>query len=361
MKTPAEKLQLCKVCKNHKFDLSRGIVCKLTNEKPTFEEECPDHVADEVLVRQQQRFEEQTKDDNEELDGKMPGSNWFLWIAGLSILNIGLLFIGWRFFFGLGATQIFQELMLAGSIPVALGVVCILMLPAFFVWTWWATSKKGIKLFYKLGWAIYLVDALIYLTLCALTLCSSEIVNSGYYAFILIIDIVLHVAVLIFGFKLSELKKINGSKATSGHKIGYISYIIVTLLVSLSALVYAAANELIKDPTANIEYTIQTIQAELPTKIDEFTTLEKVAKSDLTIRYTYSLTNANAESVTPDELQSYSESAKQQILNNITKASPFEILCWEQGYTNLYEYRANSKVLFNITITPEEYKTAVNK
>jgi hypothetical protein len=43
------KLDFCKKCKKRKLDLKQGIVCGLTNEKPTFEDKCPDFVSDETV------------------------------------------------------------------------------------------------------------------------------------------------------------------------------------------------------------------------------------------------------------------------------------------------------------------------
>jgi hypothetical protein len=43
------KLDFCKKCKKRKFDSKLGIVCSLTNEKPTFEDNCPDFESDETV------------------------------------------------------------------------------------------------------------------------------------------------------------------------------------------------------------------------------------------------------------------------------------------------------------------------
>lgn len=43
------KIELCKKCKKRKFDLKQGVVCGLTNEKPTFEESCVDFETDETV------------------------------------------------------------------------------------------------------------------------------------------------------------------------------------------------------------------------------------------------------------------------------------------------------------------------
>lgn len=46
-----EKIEWCKKCENRKFEFKQGIICGLTDEKPVFEENCPDFVRD-VAVRE---------------------------------------------------------------------------------------------------------------------------------------------------------------------------------------------------------------------------------------------------------------------------------------------------------------------
>ncbi|WP_430410162.1 hypothetical protein [Kordia sp.] len=41
------QLEFCKKCVNKSFSSSEGIVCGLTNQKPTFLSQCPDFVKDE--------------------------------------------------------------------------------------------------------------------------------------------------------------------------------------------------------------------------------------------------------------------------------------------------------------------------
>jgi hypothetical protein len=48
-----EKIKICKICKNKKFTEDKGIVCGLTNEKPAFEDECPDFKIDQVGISNQ--------------------------------------------------------------------------------------------------------------------------------------------------------------------------------------------------------------------------------------------------------------------------------------------------------------------
>ena len=39
--TVEERIKYCKICTNRKMDLAVGLVCSLTNQKPTFELTCP--------------------------------------------------------------------------------------------------------------------------------------------------------------------------------------------------------------------------------------------------------------------------------------------------------------------------------
>lgn len=43
------KIEQCKQCKKQKFDFKQGIVCGLTNEKPGFEDSCPDFENDDSI------------------------------------------------------------------------------------------------------------------------------------------------------------------------------------------------------------------------------------------------------------------------------------------------------------------------
>lgn len=48
--TTNERIATCQLCTNKQFNAQTGIVCGLTNEKPTFESACEDYVKDEVAV-----------------------------------------------------------------------------------------------------------------------------------------------------------------------------------------------------------------------------------------------------------------------------------------------------------------------
>jgi hypothetical protein len=39
-----DRLKYCKLCQNQSFNFDRGMLCSLTNEKPEFNETCPDYL-----------------------------------------------------------------------------------------------------------------------------------------------------------------------------------------------------------------------------------------------------------------------------------------------------------------------------
>ena len=47
--TRKEQLEFCKICQKQKFDLKKGIVCSITNEQATFENECPNFELDDKI------------------------------------------------------------------------------------------------------------------------------------------------------------------------------------------------------------------------------------------------------------------------------------------------------------------------
>jgi hypothetical protein len=62
--TPEERIKYCKICTKRKMDLSVGLVCSLTNLKPTFEGTCPTFnldqpEADRLIQREKELTAEQ--------------------------------------------------------------------------------------------------------------------------------------------------------------------------------------------------------------------------------------------------------------------------------------------------------------
>ena len=56
--TQEEKLQYCKVCVHKKMDFQQGLLCGLTNEKPSFDMFCKDYERDVAAENKQKERDE---------------------------------------------------------------------------------------------------------------------------------------------------------------------------------------------------------------------------------------------------------------------------------------------------------------
>jgi hypothetical protein len=94
------------------------------------------------------------------------GASWFLWIAGLSIVNsiIGMAGGGVHFIVGLGITQVVDAIAhRAGSPGMVLDLIINGFVAAIFV-LFWNFAKKGQSWAFIIGMTLYGLDALLLLT-----------------------------------------------------------------------------------------------------------------------------------------------------------------------------------------------------
>lgn len=89
--TREERLEYCKICKNRKMDLEKGLVCKLTGEYADFSDRCANHKYDE---KEDKRLSvEQEHIGKSEKIGEWLGFFLFQICAGL-LVNLVLVFTG---------------------------------------------------------------------------------------------------------------------------------------------------------------------------------------------------------------------------------------------------------------------------
>ena len=137
-----DHLKFCSICKKRQMDMQRGLVCSLTNEYATFEEKCTDFEADETAIEKELTKQREYKKELQKTGGVLTGSNWFLWIGVLSILNIILGFIvNLQFVFGLGVTQMIQGIAVETGTEI-LGIIISILISGFYIWTYYLTAKK---------------------------------------------------------------------------------------------------------------------------------------------------------------------------------------------------------------------------
>lgn len=214
------------------MDIQRGVVCSLTNEYADFEEKCIDFEVDEdaavkELVKQQKLQKEVRR-----TGGKLTGSNWFLWIGILSIVNIVLGFVSnIQFVFGLGVTQLIQGITLATGTEI-LGVVLSLVISAFYIWTYYLAARKEQLWAYATGWVIYFLDALIFLVLL-----------TQVFDFSIIWSLLLHAILLVVLYSSNPLVKSNTWQSIktfewTHESIAYVVYGGMVLLIQICSLIF---------------------------------------------------------------------------------------------------------------------------
>lgn len=365
--TPEEKIKICALCQNRKMNLQKGIVCGLTDEKPQFEEACESYLVDEKEVA----IEKERLEDNEhELgehntpeveDGALPGAGWFKTIAILSILNILLYFIDVSFIFGLASTQLLQLASEIRIINPIVGVFGMVAIPAFFYLTWWLTSKKGYKLCYNVGYALYALDAVLLVLL---------MMESGEKS-ILIPDLIFHAIALLLGFNIFKVNSRgcqSNSFSNASHKLLYLLAAGVAALISVASLTAFTENQGLSED--NIEAYIELCNEDLPQDLGNGVTQTQVYLDGKCIVYECEIEGTGYLMLDEYSLSLAEANGKTEILSSLPQdyQTDEEIrtlvdFMLEYEYSIKYVYKAAplykngaSKVLYSITITPADLR-----
>ena len=91
--TQNERLEKCRMCENHKLDLNRGIICKLSGLTPDYVDECQDYKVSQEYVGQVQELEDKIQKDSGEISGllafNIPLSYYpNMYLVAYEILNV---------------------------------------------------------------------------------------------------------------------------------------------------------------------------------------------------------------------------------------------------------------------------------
>ncbi len=158
-----EHLEYCKICLNRKVDFHKGMICSLTNEIANFDPTCKDFKEDPIELEKRTKQKVQTEFNNASTINN--GTQWFLWIFGLSVLNSVILYTGGgiSFIFGLGITQIFEGFLIGYSGQYTLnGLIISILISSIFVLIWYSSRNLN-KNAFILGMIIYGIDGLLLL------------------------------------------------------------------------------------------------------------------------------------------------------------------------------------------------------
>ena len=214
-----------------------------------------------------------------------------------------LYFIDISFIFGLSSTQLLQLAIQTDFINPVVGVFGMLFIPAFFYLTWWLTAKKGYRFCYNIGYALYVLDAALFVVL---------MYQSGEMAFIP--DLIFHAIVLFGGFKIF---RVNSSKYASDNTASPNLKLMYTLAASLAAVVsvvslttFTSTMEITED---NIDEQIALANKELPVQIAYGLQMTEIYLDNHDMVFV-----CQFEEITSDEIDSYAlMSFNRELRNNL--------------------------------------------
>lgn len=251
--TREEQLKFCSVCKHRKMDMRQGMLCDLTDAKADFDEKCENFDVDQKMLEKQMQEQREQQETEISESPNMKGSNWFLWIGILSMVNILIEQLGVRMIFGLGTTSLLSAFGI-------IGIVLAILISISYIITYLFSSKKEYEWAYRLGYWAYLADTII-LFVCLF-------VDSS-----VIIDVVLHVILLIslycqHPFLSQEIRKKSKSETWSGARI-IMNLVLGAFIIATLVLSVRLFNNITNTPLNQLESYVEQCNSEA--KVDNST------------------------------------------------------------------------------------------
>ena len=365
MKTLDEKIQVCKCCKNRKFDIQQGIVCELTGAKPTFEDECEKYEVDEEAVASQARQRAQQEEIGER--GVYDSEGWlssFLfgglygvtahYIVKKKGLLVAFLWLG----LGVGTVAYVLHTISSGifsfgptlSLLGAMRLVPLVLVAILAIVAFYRHSSNAVALA-KTYLSMILVDALamfVYFVICS---------DSAYLMFI-IISLLGCSGCFIYLSNSESVKAVIPLATRKWKLLEKILLAIYVMATVVGAYYYISFNkgDMPKGETS-IQLIVDVQSKQCPIDYGA-TILTSLTKEERQIIYTYKIKDVYECDIPVGSLEAETAASKTTILNELTATpDPFVTNCLEQGYDIVFRYNdANSVHLYDVVITPEDWR-----
>lgn len=344
MKTKEERLEICSTCTKRKSNPEKGLICSLTNEEPIFDDECPTFEADSDQLQK-------PKDNNtpQSISGWL---TFFLWVGiGLGAIvttktafnDIIIDGINW-YFASAYATYI-----------IALDIIAVYTIIAFY-----RRKSNAVAL------------GITYTAMIALDGISSLILGAIFEDNSMFRPALRQISWgLIWFTYIQKSEDIdNLIPMLSRTWKSFEKIVLAIYIIGLSFYTASLAYIFIKtdDPPRYffttekyIETNIEDMNMELPRVIYDGLTLEHIRKENMNIIFTYQYSYLVKTDFDFDYLDNEAMVNKHELLFDIStnpEPDPFAYY-YATGHSTTCEYVDSlSKVLYTITITPEEYKAA---
>ena len=91
--TLQERMEFCTICENRKTDINIGLTCKLTNEKPKFEEKCESFKKD--IIEAERKFKQRldAAGNSRSQDGSLKPERNITYGRVLTVIGLFILFL----------------------------------------------------------------------------------------------------------------------------------------------------------------------------------------------------------------------------------------------------------------------------
>lgn len=355
-----ERINLCKVCKNRKFSMKKGIVCGLTDEKPSFGVSCDAYIEDSDEIARNKRIEEECEHEDmgilesvTDANEKLRCSNWFSIVGYLSLLNIGLAFIDFEFIFSLGSTQIAMLFTMDGIINSLLGIFTMLALPGLLLWTGYLASKKGDRLAYLVGTLLFLFDTGLVFWLWA----------KADYMPALIVNIIAHsllsVMFIVCLIDMFMKKRENEQKMTRS-RLFYIVVSTIVLLINIPLLLKESG--IVATSEQKIEQLCESAKDILPKELANGVVWIDVDVEGNTVVMRYQYQQDFSDTYISKELRHVMEISQKEIVMSNTIQLGTDPLLDEVVNNGTYSIRMDywdyvGNYVYSVTLMPNEIKS----
>lgn len=341
----SDKIKVCSTCKNREFNPSCGTVCSLTKEKPSFEDECDNYVADE-----EQLSKEASKVEVFEEEKNISGwLAFFLWV-GVGLGAFISVIMGLAQTLGQGFGLMFSSLyllMLASLLVTAISTIV-----AFYKRQTNAVSLATTYI------AMIVLDGVMSLIIATISEDSSMFPQ----AFRQLIWGTIWFTYLRQSSKVELIIPQLKRTWNKFEKIIIAIYILSLTLITISiAYLYKGENpqNLFMTDSSFISQSIIEANKELPTNIGDGIVLQRINRDDNSIIYIYQFSNVYLSESDTEFLSENAKVVKHEMMYELSKNpydDQFASTCFKEGYNVTYRYNdAVSETLYTVTITPDEY------
>ena len=345
----SEKIKICSTCKKRDFDPLCGMVCSITKEKPSFEEECDKYIADEEQVTKQANKEQELEEENDI-------SGWlavFLWLGlfGGAILSVG--------------SSIFNNVFGQGWFVAILQVLYLLplVLSAFFaIYAFYKRKLNAVSLAKTYITMIYMDAALTLVSLIILE--DPSIIMWSIRNFI-------WASIWLTYLQQSEKVRIvipeNMRAWKAPEKILLAIFIIVWLAIASLTVVGKIAKtnpELLSSVNINqIDNCIKVNNKNLPIDYENGLIWSKMFKEDESVVYLYNYKDTYKSDLDEDHIKQLALVEKHEMMANFSKSleDPFIGMCINAGYKVVFRYNDSiDQKLYEVVIDSGDYQLIVS-